>query len=135
MPTNVRGVTDGFDPGALLGASYRLADGTRVRLRLTAPGDTARLRRLLARVTSEEEALAVARLIRFDPRNRVVMCAAALGEAGEEILGVGAIALDGARDPRPDVLVIDDAAPAGVRELLAGALVGRASALARIRAA
>jgi hypothetical protein len=127
-------VTHGFDPGALLGASYQLPDGTRVRLRLTGPSDTARLRRLLDQA-GEDSALAAARLIRFDPRTRLVVCAAALTEAGEALVGVGAIALDGASEPQPDVLVIDAEAPAGVRELLAGALVGRAAALARIRAA
>jgi hypothetical protein len=45
----VETVSHDFDPGALLASSYRLADGTRLRLRLrlVAAGDAERIRRLL----------------------------------------------------------------------------------------
>ena len=115
----------------MLGSSYRLGDGTRVRLRLAAPSDGPRIAALLA------PDLAVQRLVRFDPRRRVVVCAAALIEGAEVLVGVGAIELsaEGHQQRKPDVLVIAPEAPAGTAELLSGALIGRAQALARGRAA
>jgi hypothetical protein len=125
-----------FDPGALLGSSYPLPDGTRVRLRLAAASDLRRLCRLLERSGYHGEAeLEAARLIRFDPRRRLVLCAATLIDRSEEVIGVGAIDLDDAPELTPDMLIVAGEFSADVRELLAGALVGRAQALANRRAA
>jgi hypothetical protein len=125
-----------FDPGALLGASYQLEDGTRVRLRLVAASDFERVRRLLEQAGHDGEAdLRAARLTRFDPRRRLVVCASALIDRSEELIGVGAIDLDQAPVFAPDTLVVAAEFIPAVRELLSGALVGRAQALARRRAA
>lgn len=125
-----------FDPGALLGSSYELSDGTRVRLRLLAASDFERVRGLLKRAGHDDEAdLKAARLVRFDPRHRLVMCATALIDRNEELIGVGAIDLDDTPVFAPDTLVVAAEFIPAVRELLAGALVGRAEALARRRAA
>jgi hypothetical protein len=125
-----------FDPGALLGAWHQLPDRTRVRLRLAAASDHERLGRLLERAGHGEAAqLLAARLIRFDPRHRLILCATALIDRSEEIIGVGAIDLDEAPALAPDLLVVAAEFAPEVRELLAGALVGRAQALAPRRAA
>jgi hypothetical protein len=126
-----------FDPGALLGASYRLADGTRVRLRMVAPSDRQRVRALVQACASCDDELVTERLLRFDPRTRAVVCATALIGGCETMVGVGAIDLtaDGPRAPIPNPLLVAEFAPAGVADLLAGALLGRAGALARTRAA
>jgi hypothetical protein len=127
-------MTSSFDPGVLLGASYRLSDGTRVRLRLVCASDRPRVRALLSARGVPDSDLATERLLRFDPRARAVVCATALIDGSETMAGVGAIDI-GAVAEAPDLLVIDDHAPAGVADLLAGALLGRARALARRRVA
>ena len=129
-------MANSFDPGALLGASYELPGGTRVRLRLLAASDFERVRSLLERAGHGGEAdLKAARLVRFDPRHRLVLCATALIERSEELVGVGAIDLDDAPLLAPDTLVVAAEFIPALRELLAGALVGRAQSLARRRAA
>lgn len=126
-----------FDPGALLGASYRLADGTRVRLRLAASSDAPRVRALLRECGVADADLAAERLLRCDPRSRAVVCASALVDGSEAIVAVGAIELSADPGSRsiPNPLIVAGGAPDGVADLLAGALLGRAHALARSRAA
>ena len=126
-----------FDPGALLGASYQLPDGARVRLRMVAPSDRPRILGLLEASGLSGHELAAGRLLRFDPRRQAVVCATMLIDGAEETVGVGAIELHrhGRQATYPQLLVVHPAAPAGLRGLLAGALVGRARALARNRAA
>lgn len=135
MATSVYRVTSAaFDPGALLGASYVLPDGSRVRLRVAASSDAANVRALLEADHGEAAGLRAARLLRFDPRRRLVLCAAALVDGRERLVGLGAIILDG-DSPRPDTLIVAADAPPGVRELLEGAIVGRAELISRGRAA
>jgi len=131
-----------FDPGALLGRSYPLADGVRVCLRMARPSDSGPIRALAERQLGDDASapgriasLELARLVSFDPRRRCVMCATALVEGGERLLGVGAVELDGEHAGRPQAVFVDPESPEGLRELLNGALVGRASALARDRVA
>ncbi len=124
---------EGFDPGAMLGAGYRLPRGRRVRLRLAAASDAPRLRALMARRGLDPGGLEAARLTRFDPRRRVVICAASLIDGSERLVGVGAIDLDGAT--APDLLLSDEDAAPGTGALLAGALVGRAQVLSGRRPA
>ena len=121
----------------MLGSSYRLGDGSRIRLRVAAPSDGQRIAALLAQTDGAAAELAVQRLVRFDPRRRVVVCATALIDGAEVLVGVGAIELaaEGHAQRKPDVLLIAPEAPAGTGELLGGALIGRAQALARGRAA
>ncbi len=120
-----------FDPGTLLSSSYRLPRGLRVRLRLPQPGDAPAIRAL---APEGLEALEVARLIRFDPRRRLVICAAALIDGRERLTGIGAVDLEGAA-ARPSRVLASGEHAEDVEDLLRRALEGRARALADARAA
>jgi len=113
-----------LDTGALLSRTYELPRGPRVRLRYAQRGDFPGLRGLLARRGIAADEVSVERLVRFDPMRRATICATAPVGGTELIVGVGAIELDA--DAEPDTLVVDDGISAGLTELLAGALVGRA---------
>jgi hypothetical protein len=126
-------MTSSFDPGALLARSYVLPRGPRVCLRLSRVRDRPRVRQLLQRQGIEPDELEVARLVSSDPRRRLVICATALIGLAETVVGIGAIELDGALDPRPSLVLTDG--HDGLEQLLCDALVGRAQALARPRAA
>ena len=126
-------MASGFDPGALLGASFPLADGTRVRLRLARWTDSAMIDRLFAEAGAGEDGL-VGRLVQFDPRERVVLCAMALIDGSETLVGVGALDVAGA-GVEPGLVVARPEMEADLRELLTSALRGRAEALIRARAA
>jgi hypothetical protein len=93
------------------------------------PADEPGIRVLLQRDGHRQ--LDVARLVRFDPRERVAICATALIDSTELIVGVGSIELDSQRDPAPELLVVEEALRDGVGELLERALVGRAEAIRR----
>jgi hypothetical protein len=109
---------------------HELARGPRVRLRLARSGDRVAIRRLLDRVGGLASEFEAARLVRSDPRHRIVICATALIDSAETLLGVGEIELHGDPcDPRPRTYV-DSALTDGLDELLANALIGRARALA-----
>jgi hypothetical protein len=120
-----------FDPGALLGRHYVLADGTRACLRLPRVRDHEGVRRLCERRGLEPDRRELARLLTFDPRRRLVICATGLINSADTVLGVGAIDLE--TDADPSLLVVDERAK-GVGPLLADALLGRARALVRARA-
>ncbi|HSO97954.1 MAG TPA: hypothetical protein VLP43_03310 [Solirubrobacteraceae bacterium] len=120
-----------FDPGALLARTYRLPRGPRVRLRLPQSSDAGEIQALGAARLTELE---LARLRRFDPRQRLVICATALIDGSARIVGVGAIDLDRPQDG-PAVLTSDRESLEGLDELLREALIGRARALVRTRAA
>jgi hypothetical protein len=83
----------------------------------------------------DPEELQLARLVRFDPRRRLVVCATALIDSREQMLGVGAIELDADPPGRPNFLVTDEEQAGGLDTLLEQALVGRAAVLARSHAA
>ena len=119
----------GTDSGPLLGPSYQLPGGPRARLRVARPSDAAGIRRLLADLGVELDLLP---LLRFDPRRRIAVCASALVGSSEVILGVGAIDLDGSE---PDALIVDERQAPGLSDLLHAALLGRAAASQRARAA
>jgi hypothetical protein len=74
-----------------------------LRLRLPHRSDIASASELCARhgVDCEIEAL-----LRFDPRDRAVVCAVALGPEGETVVGLGTIALHPGAEP--DLLIADD---------------------------
>jgi len=124
-----------FDPGALLARSYVLPRGPRVCLRLARVRDLPAIAQLLERQGIEPDELELARLVRFDPRRRVVICAAALVGCTETIVGIGAIELGNVPSGQPDQLVVDSHLTDGLDELLTRALIGRARALAGARAA
>jgi hypothetical protein len=120
-----------FFPGALLGHVYELDDGTTARLRLARGTDIRAIRELL---DGDRQDLSVAQLLHFDPRREYVLCATALLDGRETLLGVGAIKLDG-EDAEPDLLVTGDQAGEQVHRLLRDALAGTARSFSRSRAA
>ena len=124
-----------FGHGALLGNSYVLDGDLRVRLRLARSSDAGAIRGLLERQGLDPEALQARRLVQFDPRRRYVLCATALIDSSERLVGIGSIELDPDGAAGPDTLVIDDEHSPDLTELLTSALVGRASAVDRPRAA
>jgi hypothetical protein len=126
-----------FDPGALLAHSFTLPRGPRVRLRLLRRNDAAAVRELFQRTGEPLTEIGLARLVRFDPRRWIVICATALIDGHERLVGVGAIALHGveAEDASPYLLAVDGDVTDGLEDLLCRALLGRARALARSRAA
>jgi hypothetical protein len=128
-------VTEGFDPGALLARSYALPRGPRACLRLARPRDAAGIVDLFWQHGREPDELVIARLVRFDPRRRIVICATALIDAAETVIGVGAIDLEGTGSGRPDLVLVDERLTDGLEQLLGDALLGRAAVLTRGRAA
>jgi hypothetical protein len=129
-------VISSFDPGALLARHYQLPRGPRVCLRLARVRDVAGIEHLLHREGLTVTGLELARVLRSHPRDRVVICATALIGSAETIVGVGVIELgDDAAAHEPTWVVADQEATEGLEELLHEALVGRARALARTRAA
>jgi hypothetical protein len=115
------------DPGALLARYHPLPRGPRVCLRLVRRRDLRGIADLYARVGMPVHELSLARLVSFDPRSRVVLCATALIDSWETILGVGAIELE--RPTKPTLVVVDEHETEGLFELLSGALVSHATAV------
>jgi hypothetical protein len=122
------------DPGALLARSYILPRGPRARLRLARSRDLAAIEALMSREGRAEEGFDVARVLRGDPRRQLALTAAGLVGSAETVLGFGAIDLD-QPGVAPKMLVVDHVLTDGLDQLLADALVGRAQALLRTRAA
>src|SRR5258708_7739610 len=125
------------NPSPFLGQSFPLADGLRVRLRLARATDVAAIAELFSRrgqsVTVDE--LEAGRVVQFDPRRRYVVCATALIDSAERLVGVGAIDLDRHEVGEPDLLIFDPSVGGPVGELLWDALLGAAEVTARDRAA
>ncbi len=122
-----------FDPGALLGSSFTLDDGVRVRLRLARSSDTALIRDLVARLGGRPEELELARLVQFDPRRRVVICATTLIDSAETLVAVGAAELDGTGEP--EVVIVDAEHSEALTQLLAATLAFKVTAAVGSRAA
>jgi hypothetical protein len=118
----------------LLGESYKLDDNFRVRLRLARSSDIAPIRALVARKPAARE-LELASLVQFDPRRRCVICATALIDSAETLVGVGAIDIDGGATAEPDTLLVADEHAEQIAELLAVTLTARAAEAAQSRAA
>jgi hypothetical protein len=93
------------------------------------------IKALLERCGIVADELALARLVRVDPRERIVICAVALVGCAEEIVGIGAIDVDTQAQIEPSALIVDGRVTEGLDRLLASALIGRSQALARARAA
>jgi hypothetical protein len=112
---------------------HPLPRGPRVRLRLAQSRDLAGIRELLARTGVEPfEELELARMVRSDPRRRVVVCATALLGSTELVIGVGALDVDAAD---PELLIVDRELTDGLDELLREALLQRARTIAKVHAA
>jgi hypothetical protein len=118
----------------MLDRTYELADGHRVRVRLARSTDTRAIRDLAARRRLDVDPLEVARLIRFDPRHRLVISATALIDSRETFVGVGAVDLVRGEPFEPDTLIVDGRIP-GLGGLLASALASRARAITQRHAA
>jgi hypothetical protein len=120
--------------GVLLAGTHTLRDGSHVRLRIARPGDEPRIAKLLARVGVAATDLEVVRLLRFDPRVRVVVCATALIGAAETAVGLAAVDLASGAST-PDTLVVDRCAGVGLDELLISATLAHVANLAASTAA
>ena len=117
------------DPGALLSRSYELPSGPRVRLRLARRTDLPGFRALFAQRGVPATDFELERLVRYNPRERVVISAMAPIHGAETVVGVGAIDLDG--DDEPDTIVVDERLTDGLGTLLAETLVQRSQIHAR----
>jgi hypothetical protein len=126
-------VSQSFDPGALLGSSFTLDTGVRVRLRLARSSDTALIGDLVARLGGRPDELELARLVQFDPRRRVVICATALIDSTETLVAVGAAELDGTGEH--EVVIVDAEQSEALTRLLAAVLAFKVTAAVASRAA
>jgi len=115
------------DPGALLAQYHPLPRGPRVCLRLVRRRDLAAIAKLYERQGIAVHELWLARLVSFDLLTMLVLCATALIDSRETVLGVGAIELD--RPTEPTVVVVDEDETDGLDELLTDALVAHATAI------
>ena len=120
-------MTESQIPGALLARYHALPRGPRVCLRLARRRDLEAIADLYAREEIPVHELSLARLVSFDLLTMLVLCAAALIDGRETVLGIGAIELD--RPAHPTLLVVDQDRTDGLDDLLAGALVAHATAV------
>jgi hypothetical protein len=120
-------------PGALLAHYHRLPRGPRVCLRLARRRDLTGISDLYDRVGTAVHPLSLARLVSFALHAQLVLCATALVDSTEMVVGVGAIEL--ARPDAPTLVVVDEAQTEGLAELLTDALMAHATALAQARVA
>lgn len=127
-------MSPGFDPGALLARHYALPTGPRVCLRLVRPRDQAGIRDLFDAHGRLVDDLELTRLVTFDLMRRLVLVATALIDTSEKVVGVGAIELGEEASGGPTLVLVDDDRTEGLDDLLADALIGHASAIARARA-
>ncbi len=89
------------------------------------PRDGSAIRAFLAGQGLALDQLELARLLRFDPRCRAVICASTLVGVREAVIGLGGIDLD---SQSPDLVLVDAEREDALRALLTGALCGRAQA-------
>ena len=106
----------------LLTRSHPLRDGTRVRLRLPHAGDRDGLVALHDRLGAPLEPLRLARILRFDPRWCVSVCATMLVGIDEVLVAYGHID----RDEGGSLVVADEVLAPGVTGLMNAALLERA---------
>jgi hypothetical protein len=118
----------------LLDRAYALPGGPRVRVRLARSSDARAIAELAARRRLELEPLRARRLTRFDPCRRLVVCASALIDSRETLVGVVAVDLDRGEPFAPDTLICDERI-GGLAELLCEVLAARARAILRRPAA
>ena len=107
----------------MLSRSYELASGPRVRLRLARPSDLPGIRALLAQRGLPATEIGLERLVRYDPRRRLVICAMAPVAGAETLVGLGTIELR--PDAEPETVVVDEASD-GLVTLLDEVLTQRA---------
>jgi hypothetical protein len=116
------------DNSLMLDRTYVLADGHRVRVRLARSSDARAIRELAARRRLDVDPLDAARLVRFDPRHRLVVSATALIDSRETFVGIAAADVDCSDPCELDTLIFDERIE-GLGELLATAVAARARAI------
>ena len=126
------------DPGAMLATAHELKDGSTVRLRLARPTDTQRVRDFLERLspeTRQRRFLAAMpavphALVRhftfYDPRERLVVMAAAPSRVGEEVVGLGDVVLLETGLAELGLVVEDERQGRGIGRLLSEAVASLA---------
>lgn len=112
------------DSATLFARAHRLDDGLRVRLRLARPGDQRLLIDLLDRLGFTASEIALLDLVRFEPHRRAVICATALIDGNERMLGFGAIDLDSPQETA--TVIVDKPHEQAVTPLIRQALHARA---------
>ncbi len=118
-----------FDPGALAGHSFALPRGPRVRLRLAQVRDVGAVTELLG---GDLSAVEVARIIKENPRRQIAVCATALIDLRETVVGFASMEVGG---PHPAILAVDEALTDGLAELMTEALGNRSRAITERQAA
>jgi hypothetical protein len=108
----------------LLARSHPLPDGARVRLRLPQAGDRAGLIALHERLGAPLDPPRLARILRFDPRACLSVCATMLTGLTEVVVAYGHIDRDG----EGSLVVADEALAPGVADLVRAALLERTGA-------
>jgi hypothetical protein len=106
-----------------------LTDGTPLAMRRVRLRDLDPLRSIAARAGVVCEEFELARLVRSDPGERVVLCATTVRDGSETVLGVGVIELSGSAT-MPSLILVEPAYGRPLAVLLAEALVDRARAAA-----
>jgi acetyltransferase len=118
------------DPGAMLATTHELADGSRVRLRLTRPSDLPRIQAFLETLSAESRARrflvatprlpeqAVRHFAFYDPRERLTLAATMPGQGGEQVIGLADVALLATGLAEIGVVVADAAQDQGLGKLL-----------------
>ena len=110
--------------GVLLTRSHPLGDGSRVRLRLPHAADAEGLVALHDRLGAPLDDMRMTRILRFDPRACVSVCATMLNGGTEMLVAYGHIDRDGASS----LVVADEALAPGATELVRAALLERTDA-------
>ena len=104
-----------------LDGSTTLPSGLRLRLRMPHAGDAPRVRALLGTLgLAAADDLALSRLLRFDPLERVAVVASVLTGRSETIVGIAA--MDRFADA-PDLVLADERNAPGAGAALAEALL------------
>jgi hypothetical protein len=108
----------------LLTLTHPLPDGARVRLRLPQAGDRAGLIALHERLGAPLDDVRMSRILRFDPRACMSVCATMLTGLTEVLVAYGHIDRDGSSS----LVVADEVLAPGLTELVRAALAERTDA-------
>lgn len=112
-----------------LDGSTTLPSGQRLRLRYPQAADGVRVRRLLGDLGLRADDLGVSRLLRIDPRERIVVVATVIVGRYEEVVGVAAMDRFAAE---PDLVVADEDRAPGAGATLQDSLREHAARARRI---
>jgi hypothetical protein len=106
-----------------------LADGSPLAIRRVRLRDLDALRSIATRAGVVCEEFELARLVRSDPAERLVLCATTLRDGADTVLGVGVIELSG-NATMPSLILVDPACGRALAGALAEALLDGARAVA-----